>query len=309
MDSTLKFNKNGNYKIVQFSDTEFMDDVASLNEQTAKMMRQVICAEQPDLVVFAGDVIGSLRCKDPERSFRDAVSVAEELQIPWVAIFGNHDSESEEGISRERLMEIQLSHPYCVAEESADHVSGVGNFVLRLSGHDQNTAAILYFMDSGSYSPLSQVGGYDWIHSDQIAWYMAQSSAFKASNGGSPIPSLAFFHIPLPEYQEVWDTGICYGEKWDEVSSPKVNSGLFTAMLEMGDVMGTFVGHDHGNDYWGELKGIRLCYGRSSSYVLWDKDIPIGARVIQLHEGSRAFDTWLHLSNGTVIHEQPVHTP
>ena len=22
-------------------------------------------------------------------------------------------------------------------------------------------------------------------------------------------------------------------------------------MLEMGDIMGTFVGHDHGNDFWG----------------------------------------------------------
>ncbi|WP_169082387.1 metallophosphoesterase family protein [Paenibacillus sp. PL91] len=303
MDKALRFRTDGTFKIVQFSDTEYMDDAAELNERTAKMIRTVIQAELPDLVVFAGDVIGSLRCSNPEQSFRNAVSTVEELKIPWAAVFGNHDSEA--GITREQLMDLQLSHNYCVAEQTAEHVSGVGNYALKIIGNDgERAAAALYFLDSGSYSPLPQVSGYDWIRRDQIDWYAAQSKAFRDVNGGQPLPSLAFFHIPLPEYQDVWDKAVCYGEKREEVTCPRVNSGLFAAMAEMGDVMGTFAGHDHGNDYWGELYGIRLCYGRSSSYMVWDTDIPIGARVIELTQGSRTFETWLRLFDASTLHDQ-----
>ncbi|WP_332888758.1 metallophosphoesterase [Paenibacillus selenitireducens] len=189
MGRPLQFHANGTFRIVQFSDTEYMDDVPELNARTTKMMRDVILAERPDLVVFAGDVIGSLRCKDPEKSFRQAVSTAEEFHVPWVAIFGNHDSEA--GITREQLMDIQLSHTYCVAEPSAPDVSGVGNYVLKVLGNDERTAAALYFLDSGSYSLLPQVPGYDWIHRDQIEWYAAQSKISTAQNGGSR------FHLSL----------------------------------------------------------------------------------------------------------------
>ncbi len=30
--------------------------------------------------------------------------------------------------------------------------------------------------------------------------------------------------------------------------------------------MGTFVGHDHVNDFVGDLYGIRLCYGRATGF-------------------------------------------
>ncbi|MER3474625.1 MAG: metallophosphoesterase, partial [Armatimonadota bacterium] len=73
---------------------------------------------------------------------------------------------------------------------------------------------------------------------------------------------LAFFHIPLPEYDEVWRTQVCYGQKHEEVCAPKINTGFFAALHKVGEVIGTFVGHEHSNDFWGNLYGIRLCYGR-----------------------------------------------
>lgn len=80
-------------------------------------------------------------------------------------------------------------------------------------------------------------------------------------------------------------------------------------MVEMGDVMGTFVGHDHGNDFWGTMHGIRLCYGRTTRNTYLNKPFLTGARVIKLRAGERSFDTWLHLEDGTVIREQPEHKP
>lgn len=78
-------------------------------------------------------------------------------------------------------------------------------------------------------------------------------------------------HIALPEYNEVWDTRICYGDKREEVCAPKINSGFFTAMLETGHTKAVFVGHDHINDYIGDLYGILLGYGRRPVIILMDR--------------------------------------
>ena len=71
--------------------------------------------------------------------------------------------------------------------------------------------------------------------------------------------------------------------------------------MKRGDVVGTFVGHDHINDYWGELFGIRLCYGRASGYNTYGKEgFNHGARVIRLTKGERQFESWLRLDDGSI---------
>jgi len=86
-------------------------------------------------------------------------------------------------------------------------------------------------------------------------------------------------------------------------------------MVEMGDVMGTFVGHDHANDFCSTLHGIKLCYGRSTRYVSYVDHVrkdhfPTGARVIRLQEGQeRGFTTWIRENDGTRVDEQPKHLP
>ena len=78
---------------------------------------------------------------------------------------------------------------------------------------------------------------------------------------------------------------------------------MFAAMLECGDVMGTFVGHDHINDYIGVQYGIALAYGRVSK-VMKDADDPLaGGRVIVMKEGKHEFDTWIRDMNGVKVLE------
>ena len=91
---------------------------------------------------------------------------------------------------------------------------------------------------------------------------------------------------------------------------PKINTGLFSAMLLGRDVMGVFAGHDHINDYVCSWKGMALAYGRFSGGHTEYHDIPgdNGARVIVLNEGVRGFNTWLRLRIGNVI-ATPVSYP
>jgi hypothetical protein len=136
------------------------------------------------------------------------------------------------------------------------------------------------------------MGDYEWIDHSQIDWYRKQSAQFTRKNGGKPFPALAFFHIPLPEYKEVSGNITTVGSQDEKVCSPDLNSGMYTAFLESGDVMGTFAGHDHNNNYIGCLRGICLAYGQTSGRQSYGS-IGRGARITELYEGERKFDTWI----------------
>jgi len=305
MSKHLKFRPDGRFTVLQFTDIHHHGgDEADL--RTVALMEQILEAEQPDLVMLTGDIIEADRCIDPRQAFRAAVAPIVQRRVPWALVFGNHDD--EKGITRAELLALAQESPACLAVAGPKDIRGVGNYVLTIhAAHADRAAALLYGIDSGAYAPLRL--GYDWIRESQIDWYTRKARAFSARHGG-PLPALAFFHIPLPEYNDVWDTCTCYGYKYENVCCPKLNSGFFAAMLEAGDVMATFAGHDHLNDFCGDLYGIRLCYGRATGYNTYGKDgFARGARIIRLWEGERRFDSWLRLDDGTVVTHQPEHLP
>ncbi|MEF3304542.1 metallophosphoesterase family protein [Paenibacillus sp. GYB003] len=311
---TLKFRPDGTFTIAQFTDVHWIDGCEE-DLRSRALMETVIREEKPDVVFFTGDVIytggvkaGRQPCLDPRGALREAAACAEERGVPWALVFGNHDTENY--ITREELAAEVEAFAHSVFERGPAELSGCGNYALVIEGADGKAAAALYGFDSGAYSGLPHVEGYDWIRRDQIDWYLRESRRLTERNGGEPLPALAFFHIPLPEYEQVWRTRTCYGSKHEDVCAPKLNSGLFAALAEAGDVMGTFCGHDHVNDYWGELHGIRLCYGRATGYNTYGRDgFPRGARLIRLNEGRRGFESWLRLDDGTVVTSQPEHIP
>ncbi|UVI29482.1 metallophosphoesterase family protein [Paenibacillus spongiae] len=302
----LKLREDGSFTIVQFTDVHWQNgEEADL--QSEELMKRILNDERPDLIMFTGDMIHANRCADPRESIRGVVRAAEAAEIPWAAVFGNHDDESD--VTRHDLMAVMQEHSFCISEPGPQEIHGVGNFVLDIiNPADGLPAASLYGFDSGAYAP-ARAGGYDWIRRSQIDWYAEHSSA-RAEKAGFALPSLAFFHIPIPEYKDLWDFHTCYGSKFESVGSPKINSGLFTAFVEMNDVIGTFCGHDHINDYWGDLLGIRLCYGRASGYNTYGREgFPLGARIIRFEPLKRSFDSWIRLVDGTVIGRQEEHSP
>lgn len=133
------------------------------------------------------------------------------------------------------------------------------------------------------------------------------SVGYTERNGGKPLPSLAFFHIPFPEYNEAAqdENALLIGTRKEKACAPLINTGLYAAMLNAGDIMATFVGHDHVNDYVVDWKGILLCYGRFTGGNTVYHDIPggNGARVIELTQGVRSFKTWERLEGGKIINE------
>ena len=191
--------------------------------------------------------------------------------------------------------------PYCLTTDEEPALSGVGNYVLPvLASTGEQPALTLYCIDSNSYSSIEGVKGYDYIKRDQVDWYARRSSGFTEANGGKPLPALAFFHIPLPEYNQAAsdENAQSYGIRREKACAPVLNSGLFTAMKEQGDVMGVFVGHDHDDDYAVCWQDVVLAYGRYTGGNTVYNHLPNGARVIQLKEGERSFKTWIRTAAG-----------
>jgi 3',5'-cyclic AMP phosphodiesterase CpdA len=298
----FKFNSNGKFKIMQVTDTHIIAD-SEHSGVTVAMLNQVLDAEQPDLVIFTGDVVTG---KPYKAGFDLVVEPVVSRKIPWALIFGNHDNEQD--MNYEQLAAFIQAYPGNVGKmKKLKNVSGYGNYTLEIKDQGgKKTQAVLYCMDSHAYSTLkTAVDGYGWFAFDQVDWYRRQSEKYTSANQGNPLPALAFFHIPLPEYRVVYtEQGHpITGSQLENVCSPEINTGMCTAMLEQGDVMGTFVGHDHVNDYIFNYYGIGLTYGRFSGSKNTYGDLKNGVRLIELTEGEHSFDTWIRLDDEIVINQ------
>ena len=264
--SELKFNKDGKFKIVQFTDVHFKYGNPA-SDVALERINQVLDAEQPDVVIFTGDVIYSAPADSGMLKVLEQVS---KRKLPFVVTFGNHDD--EQGLTRTQLYDIIRTVPGNLMPDRGTALSPDYVLTVKSSSDPKKDAALLYCMDSHSYSPLKDVKGYNWLPFDQINWYRQQSAAYKAQNGGQPVPALAFFHIPLPEYHEAVR---------DE------NAALRGTRMEEAD-------------YAVMCKNILLASGRYTGGNTVYNHLPNGARIIVLDEGARTFTSWIRQKDGIV---------
>ena len=291
----MSFGKDGLFRIVQFTDTH-LNQAKDSTDCVFRLISEVTAAERPELIVFTGDVVTE---RAPAEKWRKFVAHMDSIGLPWTVVFGNHDD--EQGMTNAEIFELIRVSPTLVMEPGPEDVAGTGNFVIELLAHDSDRPAnILYFLDSHSKadSQLRGIGGYGWIERSQIDWYRETAARY----GGTP--ALAFFHIPLPEYGEALNGKEVKmtGSRNESVCSPRLNTGMFAAMKQCGDVQGIFVGHDHDNDYIANHHGIALAYGRFSgnSITTYGRLEP-GARVIIVGAGEKSFETYIRLRGGEKI--------
>jgi hypothetical protein len=287
--NNLHFNPDGTFKIVQFTDIHIQYD-SYRSDSALFMMKTVIEREKPDLVVLTGDVVGS---DNRKKAWLKVAQVMIDAKTPWAAMLGNHDAEYE--LNKQQTMDAIVGLPYNLTVSGPKEIAGAGNYVLPIQSSSSNkTAALCYVLDVSETNrpPENHSGVYEWIDESQIKWYKNQSAAFTKQNGGMPLPALAFFHIPFPEYNEVAGKSTTVGFQ-SEVgrSVPNFRSNLYEAMLDCKDVMGTFVGHQHNNNSIGCLNDICLAFGQTSGRQVYGER-GAGARVIEFYEGQLKFESW-----------------
>ena len=115
--------------------------------------------------------------------------------------------------AKEFMLSVYQEFPNCLAIEG-EELTGVGTYNLLIKGQQgQKDIFNLWLMDSNPYYE----NGYGFVQPDQQEWYINTSNKLKKANGGTPLPSLLFQHIAVPEVYQLAD------------SSTARNQAMFTA--------------------------------------------------------------------------------
>lgn len=325
--------KNGKFKILILSDIQ---DTNTPQKATADLLNAAIDAAQPDFIVLTGDnIAGWWKGVDVSQTKAAVDAVAQAIDsrnIPFALVFGNHDHEGlcdeANGMEEEEAKELILSwfqaYDTCLAVEG-EEMTGVGSYNLPIqSSTGEENVFNLWFMDSNPYTPAEEGGGYGYVHADQTAWYQKTAEALKAENNGTPLPSLLFQHIIVPEVYEMFtevEKGtenavrghgvrkdkyyvanpeyIYQGSLNEGPCPPDKNHGQFDSWLAQGDIIGAFFGHDHVNDFAGEYKGIKLVAAPAVGFYSYGNHH--GVRTITLNESDlTTFDSEILLFSDLV---------
>jgi hypothetical protein len=142
----LHFSRDGRFKILQVADlhysiayTDCRDSLLSpckdSDNLTTTLLGHILDEEKPDMVVFTGDQLNGMGTTWDTKSVLAKFAVAvTERQIPWAAVFGNHDPE-DDAIKDEQVKLLQAL-PYSLVERGPKDVHGVGNYVLKVKSAD-----------------------------------------------------------------------------------------------------------------------------------------------------------------------------
>ena len=304
----LQFRKDGTFKILQITD---IHGICKQTPDTTKLIEGVLDKEKPDFVVFTGDQIKGYglsyligdKTKKVEQAIDNYILPLQKRGIPFAVTFGNHDPQV--GVSLDDQMQMYRAFDNCVVPET-DYSLGAGTYSLPVFGSDgKNPTMQFYLIDSGSNAPE---GGYASIEPQKIEWYKKIRKKICAENGGY-IPSFLFQHIPVEEIYNLYDkvdkkepgaihafrTKKGYYKLKDEFADgetrlhepsciPDVNTGLFDAVQEKGDVVAMFFGHDHKNNFVGTYNGVDMGYGPSCGFNEYGNGVERGIRVIEFSE-------------------------
>lgn len=310
--ATLKFDKNGEFKIMHLTDCQ--DEFPAI-ETMLKFIDAVLKEYQPDIVVLGGDnTTGPKETK--AQAIEELCNVFVANETYFTLVFGNHDREQE--VENDELLPMyqQYGGEYCLAVDEVPALHGTATHNLPVMSSDGSKIKFnLWLFDSGShcYDEEGNDLGYDCVREDQIKWYTEKSKALEAQAGGK-VPSMAFQHIVVGEVFDALfhESPVELGAITPKANNGKVyslfpkteniqdgflfefpcpseyNEGQFDAMVERGDVLAIYAGHDHINTYTTELNGIKIINTPGATYNSYGNEITRGMRMITVKES----DPW-----------------
>lgn len=281
------------FRILQLTDAHIGGGIFAKDKdrKAVDAIYNLVKSTKPDLIIFTGDITypfpiqsGNINNMKTTKQF---ANLMEKMKVPWTVCFGNHDVESYSLSNREEIAYYYASSEleYCLFTKNPKGVdiTGMGNQIINIRNSDNSLNTSLVIFDSNDYIN-GNMFRYDIIHDNQVEWYKdAINQLSTPANGiaeGEVVPSLAFFHIPLNEYQTAWDlyqsgsseVEYLYGVKDEDILAPYIDSNLpkgklFDEMVSLGSTKATFCGHNHKNNFAIVYQGIQLSYSNSIVYL------------------------------------------
>ena len=241
-------------RLLQLTDTHFHPGDGS-NQATEKLLRGLIERHQPDFVVHTGDFVNN---DSGEAVDWTGLDVMNGLARPWTLCFGNHDYPRHEAEGSRPLDEVRQGMEQGF-QGYADGPSG-RHYCYRydvLTGDEARPSACLFFFQVGYVEGSKDFG-------PATCLVRATNRADLEREVNAPI--VIFVHIPLIEYDHLYDAGEATGEKGERVCFDSDTGASFEHFVQSRRVVGVFCGHDHVNNFHGLWRGIDLVYGRVSGW-------------------------------------------
>ena len=306
-DATLKFKEDGTFKIMQLNDTQ--DVGKGFDKRLAEFIAAALDIEKPDLVVFVGDQLSDVypfaSAEDYKLALDKTFAPIEERGIPFLATLGNHDHDRASTLAEAEMYKLYAAHDCFISTENGPDPFTYSVPVYSADGSKQ--VLNIYMMDSNNKGEGAV--SYSGIFPNQLAWYNETSAALKEANGGEPMPSLLFQHVPVKEIYSLLkvcdynEPGAIYARRdgnWYVVDETKaegklgeapcsenfdVITGQYEAWLENGDIIGAYFAHDHVNNFAGTTdEGIRMGYNGGTGFRSYGIGGERSVRIFELKE-------------------------
>jgi len=262
---------------------------------------------KPDLIILMGDNATA----STEEGLRNVLlRITEPYRvnnIPFAFVLGNHDLECNVSDLHTQY-NVYRSIPGCLLPDE-ENVSENGDYYVTVSSSSDNKDILnFWLMYSGNKAEAKYNSRYDFVKGCQLEWYKNNAEKLSEKNGGL-VPAVVFQHIPVPEeYQlldkvsplailtngvrgQVGQEGSYYrlkkgvrGYLGEGICPSDYNSGEFQAWKNTGDVFAAFFGHDHLNDFVGEVDGITLGQCKLSGFRQYGDGLRQGVRILDFTE-------------------------
>jgi len=321
VDKTLRFNAQHEFTILQLSDMHYGDNYAA-DMRTSYIQQTLIEQVRPDMIVITGDAVSGYKWNKKDEDYfkskwQEFTAPYSKYKVRYAYVFGNHDIEAD--LTGPQIGELDKTNPFSLyaGDPTADPM-GASNYVLPvLSSYPEmrnQPSFLLWMFDTRKTGCDGVENSYGCIGQSQLSWYEKTSQNYVNSKG-SKTQGVAFFHIPLPEYMNVWNLHMTYGDKTEPVACPTYNSGAFERFRNNGNIRATFCGHDHSNDYGGNYQGVELVYGRVTGYGSYGPANLRGGRVIKLKESLEnvselpkvTFETYIVQEDNSIVYQGEPH--
>lgn len=312
----IRFRPSGKLIVMQVSDTQ---DMKYVRKAMVNMLDNAYDKIKPDIVLFTGDnILGNhlldarfgnrkiasgkaATLKVMKESIHHICAPLEKRKIPFAMIYGNHDDMN--AVSKDEQAEIYRSYSMCLPMNTRNGKVDCDTYNIPVYACDGDKPLFNMWMLDSAWHNKAEDKCYTAIKPETVEWYKEESAKLTAENGGVPVPSLMFAHIPLPEITNLVeecgpnDVGAvlthnhgwcrlrddCRGRMYEYPSIIAESNGLFDAALECGDVKAIVSGHDHVNCFEGYHKGIEFIQTSCASFRCYGNEMR-GVRVFEIDQ-------------------------
>ena len=253
------------------------------NAKALKIVEEMVERTKPDFIMTAGDNVSWFFS---DLMTKRVIRKLEGFGIPWGVTLGNHDSEWFEDRNWNGNQYEKADNS--LFEMGPGNIHGVGNYVVNINNESGESIYSLIMMDSNSRRKYENGSDYDIIYYDQIKWYEW------VVRNQKDVPSMLFFHIPLPEFKEA-ETALAageippelaFGDNREDVFCAPVNTGFFDIIKDLQSTTHIFCGHDHINNSSMEYEGIRLTYCMKTGPSSYSDSDRQGGTLVTIKDGS-----------------------